>query len=54
MIQERIPSSESDREETEVELVKIVWRTGVSPKIKQTLCKENKIKPERARAALGR
>lgn len=54
MIQERIPSSESDREETEVELVKIVWRTGISPKIKQTLCKENKIKPERAGAALGR
>ena len=54
MIQERIPSSESEGEETEVELVKIVWRTGTSPKRKQSLCKEDKIKSERAGAALRR
>lgn len=39
MIQERIPSSESEGEETEVELVKIVQGTATSPKRKQSLCK---------------
>lgn len=54
MIQERIPSSESEEEETEVELVKIVWETRTSPKRKQSLCKEDNIKSERAGAALWR
>lgn len=51
MIQGRIPSSESQGKETEVELVKIVRGTGKSPKRKESLCKEDKIKSERARAA---
>lgn len=51
MIQGRIPSSESQEKETEVELVKIVRGTGTSPKRKESLCKEDKIKSERARAA---
>lgn len=51
MIQGRIPSSESQGKETEVELVKIVRGTGTSPKRKESLCKEDKIKSERARAA---
>lgn len=54
MIQERIPSSESEGEETEVELVKIVQGTGTIPKRKQSLCKEDKIKSQRAGAALWR
>lgn len=49
MIQGRIPSSESEGKETEVELVKIVQGTGTSPKRKESLCKEDKIKSERAR-----
>lgn len=53
-IQERIPSSESEGEETEVKPVKIVQGTGTSPKRKQPLCKEDKIKLERVGAALRR
>lgn len=44
MIQERIPSSESEGEETEVQLVKIVWGTGTNSERKQSLCKEDKIR----------
>lgn len=51
MIQGRIPSSESEGKETEVELVKIVHGTGTSPKRKESLSKEDKIKSERAGAA---
>lgn len=51
MIQGRIPSSESEGKETEVELVKIVRGTGTRPKKKESLCKEDKIKSERAKAA---
>lgn len=46
-IQGRIPSSESEGKDTEVELLKIVQGTGTSPKRKESLCKEDKIKSER-------
>lgn len=51
MIQGRIPSSESEGKETEVELVKIVQGTGTSPERKESLCREDKIKSERVGAA---